>query len=209
MRNGNCGLARSKKTSHLAAPDAPLQPTQAPTILRVSRPTYVVVDMPADVGVYVRGMRERFSPLIAPLPVEITVVGSSGVGVVAVDTSLEDLFGAVDRIAKETAPIHIDFGAMATFPGSGFYFFPPLDPVPWRRLHRAFVASGLRFDSIPFPFTPHLTAIKLAVPEPPELAAAALSLAPPPACDAVSLSVYTLDEYDCSLLHRTDLTGTA
>lgn len=177
--------------------------------MRFSLPTYIVLDMPTDIGEYVRGLREQFSPLLAPLPVEITLVGSSGVGVLASDTAPADALAVVERIADATAPLPVAFGPMTTFPGSGVYYFPPVNPLPWEQLHRMFATSGLRFAPIPFPFTPHLTAIKFDVPEPPELTAAALALAPPPPGEAVTLSLYTLDGYDCTLLHRTHLRGPA
>ena len=165
--------------------------------------------MPTDIGEYVRGLRQRFSPLLAPLPVEITLVGSSGVGVLASDTAPADAIAVIERIAAATAPLQVAFGPIATFPGSGVYYFPPVSPLPWEQLHRMFATSGLRFAPTPFLFTPHLTAVKFDVPEPAELAATALALAPPPPGEAAALSLYTLDGYDCTLLHRTHLRGAA
>jgi 2'-5' RNA ligase len=177
--------------------------------VRFSPPTYIVLDMPAEVCAHVRRLRERFSPLLAPLPVEITLVGSSGVGVLASDTSSTEAFDTLERIAGETAPLSVTFGAMASFAGSGVYYFPPVDPTSWEQLHRAFATSGLRFAPSPFPFTPHLTAVNLGVAHSPELAATALSLSPPPSGETAILSMYSLEGYDCNLLYRTTLRGAA
>ncbi|MDB4908063.1 MAG: hypothetical protein JWO05_2847 [Gemmatimonadetes bacterium] len=172
-----------------------------------TRPTYVVVDMPGAVGTFVRGMRERFSPRLAPLPVEITLVGSSGVGVFAPDTVPGEALAAVERLAELTAPLPVSFDAMTTFEGSGVFYYPPTDPAPWRHLHQVLAHSGLRYLPTPFSFTPHLTAVRLAPSQLENSTAEVLALPSPPSGVADTLSVYSLAGYDCTLLYRTLLRG--
>ena len=127
----------------------------------------------------------------------------------APDTLAAEAFEILERIAAKTVPLRVAFGSMTTFPGSGVYYFPPIDPAPWERLHQTIANSGLQFAPIPFPFTPHLTAVNIGVTHSPELATTVLSLEPPPSGEAAILSVYSLDGYDCNLLFRTALEGAA
>ncbi len=42
-------------------------------------PTFIVLDMPSPVADKVQKLHDRFDPVVAGFPIEITVVGSSGI----------------------------------------------------------------------------------------------------------------------------------
>jgi len=61
------------------------------------QPTYVVLEIPSPVAEGIRAWRERFDPIVATFPVEITVIGSSGVGPLARDQDPAAVFATLDE----------------------------------------------------------------------------------------------------------------
>jgi hypothetical protein len=55
-------------------------------------PTFIVLEVPPPVADVIRRWRERFDPVVATFPVEITLTGSSGVGTLASDQDREEVF---------------------------------------------------------------------------------------------------------------------
>jgi 2'-5' RNA ligase len=172
-----------------------------------SAPTYIVLDVPPSVTDYVRRVRERYDASLAPLPVEITMTGSSGVGVFDAAQDVDAAYRIVEEIAGEVAPFNVSFARTTAFPGSSVYYFEPAPLAPFFDLHERLITSGLKFTASPYPFMPHLTAAKL-VNAPPELDAEILAVPPPPGTVLLdSLSVYSLEGFDSQLLFRTRLRG--
>jgi 2'-5' RNA ligase len=170
-------------------------------------PTYVVLEAPPRITDYVRKLRQRYEPALAPLPVEITVTGSSGVGVFECGQDAESAYRIVEKVAGEVAPFQVGFVRMTTFPDSGVYYFEPVPAAPFFDLHKRLINSGLKFTASPFPFTPHLTAAKVEDVTP-ELNAEILAIPPPSGTVLLdTLSVYSLEGFDSQLLFRTSLRG--
>jgi 2'-5' RNA ligase len=126
--------------------------------------------MPPSIGIFVlseltgalrdriRTIHEQYDPKLARLtPPHLTVAGSSGVGMIAPDTSTEELRRALEPIAASTKPLILSLGAPHRFPGTEIISLP-LDPHgPLRALHEHIAASGLRFRASRFAFSPHVT----------------------------------------------------
>lgn len=106
----------------------------------------------------VRDIQRRFDPrLAAGPPPHITLVGSSGVGPIPLDTSAERLAAALGPIARETPPITVHFERPHRFMQTNIIVLP-LDPHgPLRALHERIATSGLPFARARFPFSPHCT----------------------------------------------------
>ena len=90
------------------------------------------------------------------LPAEVTMTGSSGVGVFAADQERGAAFATLDEIAASTTPIMARFGPVIHWPPS-LYVFSYENEAPFRALHERLATSGIRFGPTPFPFTPHTT----------------------------------------------------
>lgn len=90
------------------------------------------------------------------MPVEVTLTGSSGVGVLEADQDRESVFAVLDEIAASTAPITARFGPVLHWLPSLFVLSYE-DEEPFRALHERIAASGIRFGPIAHPFTPHTT----------------------------------------------------
>lgn len=119
--------------------------------------TFVVLDLPEPVASAVMDVRRRHRDEVRmALPAEVTLTGSSGVGVLEADQDRESVFAVLDEIAASTAPITARFGPVLHWPPSLFVFSYE-DEEPIRALHGRIAASGMRFGPIPHPFTPHTT----------------------------------------------------
>lgn len=171
--------------------------------------TYVVLDLPQPVAGKVLAVRRHHrDEYRAALPAEITIAGSSGVGVFAADQDLVEVFSMLDSIAAETAPIRASFSRVLRFPGTDIFVLTLADEEPFRTLHRRIAASGLRFEPSPFPYTPHCT-LRSRSPVTEEEAADLFSVRIEDVFMLDTLSVYQADSLPLTLLHRAKLTGDA
>ncbi|HKV50460.1 MAG TPA: 2'-5' RNA ligase family protein [Gemmatimonadaceae bacterium] len=87
----------------------------------------------------------------------ITLVGSSGVGPIRADTSVDELRDELTSAASQITPFTLHFGPPVRFMQTDIVVLP-LDPHgALRALHERIAASGLRFDRARFSFSPHCT----------------------------------------------------
>jgi 2'-5' RNA ligase len=161
--------------------------------------------MPAALAATIRELRLRYRPEQASLPAEITLIGSSGVGALDPDQSADDVIASIGGVAESIPPLTVRFGGMATFPGSGVYFFPPLSRAPFDDLQARLLRAGLRCGPSPFPFTPHLTVARIHAPA---LASEILAVPAPEGEFLVDqLAVYSQVDFDTRLHYRIQLRG--
>jgi len=169
--------------------------------------TYVVLDVPSPVAGKVMAIRERHrDDFRAALPIEITIIGSSGVGEFEAGQDPDQVFPILDAIAADTSPIRARFGPVHRFPGTDIFVLSLEDEQPFRSLHRRIAASGILFRASPFPFTPHCT-LRSRSPILDEESADLLSVSVADGFLLGTLSVYMLDQLPCTLLHRVSLAG--
>lgn len=162
--------------------------------------SFVVVDVPAPLAQHVRGIRRQYGSARQFLPVEITIAGSSGVGVFAPEQDASEALRLVGEIAAGAAPFEFELAGVERFPRSGVFYYAIKDPAPLVALHRHLVGSRLRFKPSPFPFAPHLT-IDTFEDAGAELEAELRALAVPAGPQAAtSMSVYALNGWDCRLV---------
>jgi 2'-5' RNA ligase len=103
-------------------------------------------------------IQRKFDPrLAADLPPHVTLTGSSGMGPISTQTSLDELRSALEPVARETAPMTLPLLPPMRFMQSNVVVLP-LDPNgPIRALHERIKKSGLRYEQPRFTFTPHVT----------------------------------------------------
>ncbi len=175
--------------------------------MRFEYDTYVVLDMPPPIWEHVKSIRERFSSPLTILPVEITVIGSSGIGTFHKEQEIDAAFELIDSVAANFAPLITAFRRVTTFPNTGVFYYEPNDPHPFIDLQSEIVSTGLKFNESPFPFTPHCTIVRFDNPSQ-ELVDEILSLPVPGEPFTLNtLSIYSLDGSDCRLLHKVELSG--
>jgi 2'-5' RNA ligase len=169
--------------------------------------TYVVLDVPSPFAEQVMAIRERCLDWFrASFPVEITVAGSGGVGVIDPQQDWREAFITLNAIAAETPPIIASFGSAHRFPNTNTFVLTLRDEGPFRKLHERIATSGLKFRPSPFPFTPHCTlCTRSDITE--SQAAELLTLHIPGEFTINAMSVYMLNRLPVTLLHRMQLTG--
>ncbi|MBM7646798.1 2'-5' RNA ligase [Scopulibacillus daqui] len=94
------------------------------------------------------------------LPAEITVAGSSGVGILECDQDPTELFSTLKEFASKTTPIKAFFGEVMQFPYTNIFFFSLQNKKPFRELHEEITKSKIHFSENQFPYKPHCTHIR-------------------------------------------------
>ena len=146
---------------HRQLSDCGTQLSNGARVLRLTFDTYVVLDIEPDDWVgEVMALRRRHDLLRAEYPVEITLVGSSGVGCVAPENGVQRAIDVISALVAETPPFEVRFADVRRFPETNIYWLAP-EPEPLIALHRQIAGSGLTFRSVPFAFTPHCTLVDL------------------------------------------------
>lgn len=90
-------------------------------------------------------------------PIEITVVGSSGLGWFSPVVGRETLVGRVQSVAKGFSPFKFRFSSVACFPNSNVYYLTPSDDAPFHDFQGRIAACGISFEPTPYSYTPHCT----------------------------------------------------
>jgi 2'-5' RNA ligase len=120
-------------------------------------PTYIVLDLPQPESAAITQIRRHFDGYMAELPPEITVAGSSGLGVLSSQQSHQVVFTLIERICDSVAPIKTAFTSIERFPNTQIFWLKPHDREPLDLLHNVLRSSGISFDPSPFPYNPHCT----------------------------------------------------
>jgi 2'-5' RNA ligase len=169
--------------------------------------TYIVLDVPAPQADQVMAIREHHRDIFrASLPVEITLTGSAGVGVLDIAQDPVVAFTRLNEIASETAPIEASFGKVHRFENTDIFVLTLVDEEPFHTLHKKIANSGLSFKDSPFPYKPHCT-LRSRSPISESEAAELMSLSIPGVFILDTLSVYQMRRLPMTLLHKVRLTG--
>jgi hypothetical protein len=159
----------------------------------VTKPTFIVADLPDSIAAWVRSVRLKFEPAIAHLPAEITLAGSSGLGAVAPGQSIAWIQSILEPIVAGHLPFETQFLGIDTFHGTDIFFASP-DPNPFETLHAAIARSGITFAPSRFPYRAHCSLKGLTRLRPGEREAL-MSLRPPAEPFTVRrISVYEIDQ---------------
>ncbi|MBI4673690.1 MAG: 2'-5' RNA ligase family protein [Chloroflexi bacterium] len=169
--------------------------------------TYIVLDVPSPVAEAVMAVREKHRDVFrASLPTEITIAGSSGVGVLSRGQSPKEVYRLLDQIAAKTAPIEAAFGTVLRFPGTDIFVLTLANETPFQRLHNQVAASGILFKESPFPYKPHCT-LRSRSPVSDHEVTQLLEFTLPGTFLLQTMSVYRMRRLPMDLLHRTTLSG--
>lgn len=87
----------------------------------------------------------------------LTLAGSSGLGPMAADTSVELMRERLEPVTSTTSPIQLELGNAERFPATQIVVLPVVPRGPIRALHDRIGASGLHFARPRFAFSPHVT----------------------------------------------------
>lgn len=173
--------------------------------------TYIVLDLPETTSEYIANIRTLFKDSFRmALPTEITIAGSSGLGIIDSNQSLQDVIDSVEQIASKTKPINASFREVSRFPNTDLFFLSLKDEGPFLDLHQSFLNSGIRFLENPFPYKPHCTLCSRPLSEQEIHDLTSIKDFHPFALDSLSLYSIKIDEelrVEVQLLYTTVLSG--
>ncbi|MDR7207071.1 hypothetical protein COJ92_30980 [Priestia megaterium] len=120
--------------------------------------TYIVLELPIKIYEQVMTIKMTFKDSIEMVtPADITVAGSSGVGLLDPSQEPHAVYSILDNIALKIKPIKTSFLEVMRFPSTNIFFFSFKDETPFHDLHRKIAHSNIRFFKSEFPFKPHVT----------------------------------------------------
>lgn len=159
--------------------------------MQITKPAFVVAELPGPIAAWVREMRGQFEPGIAHLPAEITLAGSSGVGPIAPGQSIASVQEMLTAALVGRIPFEGRFISIGNFPDTEIFFAAP-EPEPFHSIHDAIVASGIAFGPSRFNYSAHCS-IKGFTPLRPGQREAIESIAVPSGTFVIStVSVYEM-----------------
>jgi hypothetical protein len=172
-----------------------------------SHETYICLDLPEPQSQLVLDIRRhQHDDFRAALPAEITIAGSSGVGVIKASQESDFVFCTLEHIASHTLPIRTAFGKVLRFPHTDIFALTLQDETPLKALHQRIATSGIGFEPSPFPFQPHCT-LRSRSPVTTREDVELLSIQIPGYFLLDTLSVYLLEGLPMTLLYQVKLTG--
>jgi len=119
---------------------------------------FILGELSGPVADEIQAIAERFDPKLARSHrPHITLAGSSGLGPMAADTSVEEMRERLEPITSSMAPIELVLGRAERFPATEIVVLPVSPRGPIRELHDRIGASGLHFARPRFAFSPHVT----------------------------------------------------
>jgi 2'-5' RNA ligase len=119
---------------------------------------FVLAEIGGAAGERIREIQRTYDPkLAASSAPHITLIGSSGAGLIAPSTTVEELRAAVGPIAAATKPLSLALDPPMRFMQTEIIVLPLSPHGPLRALHEAIRKSGLRFGRPRFAFSPHAT----------------------------------------------------
>ena len=125
---------------------------------RRSAGIFVLADIGGEAAERIREIQRKYDPkLAASSAPHVTIVGSSGAGLIAPSTTVEELRAAVGPIAAATPPLTLELGPPMRFMQTDIVVLPLSPHGPLRALHEAIKTSGLHFARPRFAFSPHAT----------------------------------------------------
>jgi len=119
---------------------------------------FILVNLQGDLADRVHAIQEQYDPRMARFaPPHFTLIGSSGSGPIAADTTVEELREVLEPIARTSPPITLHFDRPGRYMQTNTFALP-LDPHgALRELHDRIKRSRLSFAQSRHAFTPHVT----------------------------------------------------
>lgn len=139
-------------------------------------------------------LRSKYEPTRLGFPIEITVVGSSGLGWFTSTQDNAPLLRHVGEVARNFPPFTFRFEKVSYFPGTNAYYLSPQESAPFFDFQRKLRDCGLLYEPTPFTYTPHCTIVVLTEPNPESHAEIMACPVPDKEIQVASVSFYTVDE---------------
>lgn len=170
-------------------------------------PTYIVLDIPSPIHDEISELRTRFDPVLSNFPVEITLIGSSGIGTLVKGQDQTKVFNTIDNLATTITPFCTSFKKVARFPKTDIFYLSPDNPEKFTEIQKKITSTKIEFNDSPFSYTPHCTIRSVGEVSGADEKALFTLKVPTEEFTLNTLSIYEVTEKKCNLLHSTFLTG--
>jgi len=117
----------------------------------------VVLDLPESLFPKIKELRSKFEPARMSLPIEVTLLGSSGSGPFEAGYKIEDIREKVKDAISSFFPVQLRFGSIKSFPATKIFYVSLVEDEIIHEVHERLKEIDLKKVSIPFPFTSHCT----------------------------------------------------
>ena len=177
-------------------------------IMTTHLPSYVVAEIPEPIRSKIQTMRESFGTPTALLPVEITLLGSSGVGPIPAGTPIQTIQEQIDLLFAPIAPWTVSFAEIKAFPNTAIAYLSPVDRNCFDRIHAILRAPAIPHTESAFPFHPHCS-LRSGAATPEELSRVLKHSFPVEQFWIDTISVFDFDSsaVHCDLIYRRTLTA--
>ena len=167
-------------------------------------PVYIVLDVPSPMAEKIQSFRKEFDPERASLPVEITLTGSCGTGLVSKGQTVREISGKLEEAAKKLHPFLISFDTVDRFPDTDIFFLTLKESPELLHTQKVISECGIRFDPTPYPYNPHCTiALRKEIRDDRKLLNLFFLDVPEEPILLKNLSVYAMkDANSCEILHK-------
>ena len=119
---------------------------------------YIVADLHPPVADRIHAIQREFDPKLARfLTPHVTIAGSSGMGPIRPDVTVDELRARLAPVAATIPPMTLAFERPMRFMQTTVVVLPLSPHGPLRALHEAIKASGLPYERPRFAFSPHAT----------------------------------------------------
>jgi len=116
---------------------------------------YLVLLLPEPVSTEIVNLRKKYDQLLAKLPVEITVSGSSGTGPIKAGQNVKIIIDAVDNIVDQISSFEFNFIKMNQFPCTNIFYLEPEQRNNFDKIHHLLESINIEHHPIQYPYNPH------------------------------------------------------
>jgi 2'-5' RNA ligase len=120
-------------------------------------PAYIVLEIPPPISGMIQAIRDSLATPASRLPIEITVAGSSGIGPIPAGTDKHETEKRLKAVLAGLKPFRARFKEVRRFPNTNIFYLAPQERQPFDSIHETLKASGITFESSPWPYNPHCT----------------------------------------------------
>ena len=123
-------------------------------LMTIEKPTYIVAELPDELSVWVKSIRATFEPAISHMAEEVTLTGSSGIGVLTEGQDLHEVGNKIQEVIKGKTDFSFKLLGIGNFEGTDIFFLEP-EREGFDQLHNALRESDIEFEGNSFPYKPH------------------------------------------------------
>lgn len=93
--------------------------------MEIKYPTYIIAELTGETEQFVMQCRTKFNPERLSWPVDITLAGSSGIGVIKAGQPLEKVIAELRPLLENNSLTTVPVDSLEYFPNTGIFYLKP------------------------------------------------------------------------------------